>query len=119
MRHTPWMLTALLVACAGDKSTDTPSTTDTSDSGTPTTSDTTVELGEPDPGLVNGYMTFFFNTGHEHAGLNFLSPDTGTLDVDLAGGRWTSAIPTASWTDEGGSATTVEVRGTVDAEWSP
>lgn len=70
-----------------------------------------------DPGEVSGYMSFFFNTGHPHEGLNFLSPDGGTLDVTVDGGGWVSPIATSTWTDEAKSGTTVSVEGTVEAAW--
>ena len=71
-----------------------------------------------DDTVVSGYLSFFFATGHPNEGLNFLSPDAGTLDVTLAGDRWTSPVTSATWTDEGGSAATVTVEGAIDAAFT-
>ena len=72
-----------------------------------------------DPTVMSGYASFFFGTGHPHAGANFLSPSSGTLDAVLGGGRWRSELQAADWTDEAGSGATIHVEGALDFPWSP
>ena len=72
-----------------------------------------------DPSVLSGYATFFFGTGHPHAGANFLSPASGAVDVTLEAGRWRSDLDPADWSDEAGTADPIRVEGTLDFAWSP
>lgn len=49
----------------------------------------------PDAGSdsLNFYISFFFSTGHQYEGENFLSPSAGTMSYTIANGEFTATIP--------------------------
>lgn len=63
---------------------------------------------------VNLYVSFFRNTGHARADSNFLSPDTGTFTLTVAGTKGTATLSAVTMTREADGAETFPLSGSLE-----